>query len=193
MSDMCSVEGCGKPILNSRGWCNAHYLRWRRHGSPLAGGKPIKTARGEPQKFLERAITSDTEECIEWPYVRAANGYGQLMLGDKMHNVHRVICVRVHGNAPATGYHAAHNCGNRACCNPRHLRWATPSENNADKAIHGTRQFGERIGNAKLTASAVRECRALSGVVSQRELGKRFGVSGVAVGLAVAGKTWRDV
>jgi hypothetical protein len=36
---ICAVEGCEKPAINSRGWCNAHYLRWLRHGDPL-GSRP---------------------------------------------------------------------------------------------------------------------------------------------------------
>lgn len=35
----CSIDGCGKRAINSRGWCNAHYHRWQRHGDPLGGGK----------------------------------------------------------------------------------------------------------------------------------------------------------
>lgn len=29
----CSVNGCEKPA-RTRGWCNAHYLKWYRHGDP---------------------------------------------------------------------------------------------------------------------------------------------------------------
>lgn len=32
---ICSVDGCEKPS-RSRGWCVAHWTRWRRHGSPTA-------------------------------------------------------------------------------------------------------------------------------------------------------------
>lgn len=35
----CSIDGCGK-IVRSRGWCNAHYIRWRIHGDPLVSTKP---------------------------------------------------------------------------------------------------------------------------------------------------------
>ncbi len=31
---VCSIEGCGKPV-SKRGYCNAHFLRWKRHGDPL--------------------------------------------------------------------------------------------------------------------------------------------------------------
>lgn len=29
----CSISGCGRPV-KSRGWCTAHYERWRRTGDP---------------------------------------------------------------------------------------------------------------------------------------------------------------
>ena len=32
----CIVTGCIDPAI-ARGWCNAHYRRWRRHGDPLGG------------------------------------------------------------------------------------------------------------------------------------------------------------
>lgn len=31
---LCSIAGCGKPG-SQRGWCGAHYQRWRRTGDPL--------------------------------------------------------------------------------------------------------------------------------------------------------------
>jgi hypothetical protein len=33
---LCSIPDCGKAVF-SRGWCCAHWFRWRRHGDPLAG------------------------------------------------------------------------------------------------------------------------------------------------------------
>jgi hypothetical protein len=36
----CDVDGCDRPV-HTRGWCAAHYSRWKRHGSPL-GGKPAR-------------------------------------------------------------------------------------------------------------------------------------------------------
>jgi 5-methylcytosine-specific restriction endonuclease McrA len=33
---MCSIPSCESPVL-ARGWCSAHYQRWRHHGDPLAG------------------------------------------------------------------------------------------------------------------------------------------------------------
>lgn len=38
MSDhSCAVTDCSSPVV-ARGWCSAHYQRWRHHGDPLGGG-----------------------------------------------------------------------------------------------------------------------------------------------------------
>ena len=39
-SPACSVEGCGKKVI-ARGWCSAHWCRWRRHGDPDEGRQPL--------------------------------------------------------------------------------------------------------------------------------------------------------
>ena len=44
MTDLtCSIEGCDQEPCNGRGWCQAHYTRWHRHGDPLAGGPSPRT------------------------------------------------------------------------------------------------------------------------------------------------------
>lgn len=40
----CAIEGCEKPSW-ARGWCQAHYTRWKRHGDPLAGRTHVKGRR----------------------------------------------------------------------------------------------------------------------------------------------------
>ena len=37
MMATCTVKSCSLPHL-ARGFCNRHWLRWKRHGDPLAGG-----------------------------------------------------------------------------------------------------------------------------------------------------------
>ncbi len=53
--------------------------------------------------------------------------------------------------------------------------------------------LGERCGSAKLTPSAVRTIRALSGSVSIRALASRLGVSHTTVQKAASRQTWRHV
>jgi hypothetical protein len=42
----CTVPGCDKPY-RSKGYCQAHYARWRLHGDPNAGGPLRMRRRGE--------------------------------------------------------------------------------------------------------------------------------------------------
>lgn len=42
----CSIGGCDKPVfVKSRGWCSAHYAKWRKYGDPLAQryGLPVSS------------------------------------------------------------------------------------------------------------------------------------------------------
>ncbi|MGH3614418.1 MAG: hypothetical protein ACRDRK_17880 [Pseudonocardia sp.] len=42
---LCAIPGCGRPHL-ARGWCRPHYVRWQRHGDPLAEVPIRERARG---------------------------------------------------------------------------------------------------------------------------------------------------
>lgn len=42
----CTIDGCDKPLL-ARGWCSAHWTRWKRHGDPLGGGAKRSPALAE--------------------------------------------------------------------------------------------------------------------------------------------------
>lgn len=74
MKTTCLVADCGNPPYR-RGWCNAHYLRWRRHGDPLGGG----TARGEPMRFYMEVVRTydDSDECLTWPFGTNEPGNGR--------------------------------------------------------------------------------------------------------------------
>lgn len=74
--------------------------------------------------------------------------------------------------------------------NPRHLSWKTRVANMADAISHGTWLHGEAVHSAKLTEADVREIRRLAGQVTQRELGRRFGIRQDAVSKIVNRKLW---
>lgn len=134
----CSVDGCDRPAKTVK-LCNAHYLRLRTRGDVLGTGKAM---RGDPALFLTSvAAAYDGDDCLPWPYSRNENGYGTLYAPKGETTVaSRAVCELVHGPAPSDTHMAAHSCGkgHEGCVNPKHLRWATPLENSADKVIHGT-------------------------------------------------------
>lgn len=172
---ICSIAGCGKTVAG-RGWCGAHWSRWRRHGHPLGG----RTPNGEAARFLvDVAAKHDADTCLTWPYYRMSNGYATFEDGGHPVLVHRRVCEIVHGPPPTPKHEAAHSCGrgHEGCISPAHLRWATRAENMADAVLHGTAPRGERHGFAKLTEIEVRQIRRMEGTAPLREIGNRFGVS----------------
>lgn len=102
---------------------------------------------GEPFRFLESLIGTKDEGCIFWPFANS-RGRARIRVGDRIDHAPRIMCELAHGPAPFEMAQAAHSCGmgHKGCVSPRHLRWATPKENAADKVLHGT-----HLATAKLT------------------------------------------
>ena len=185
---ICSVPDCGK-IHKAHGFCVKHYKRFQLHGDPT------HCQRATPiQDYInEVVIAFDGNECLAWPFSRNTQGYGTCYSKGNTALASRVICGLVNGPPPTPRHQAAHNCGkgHDGCVNPRHLRWATRTENMADTVIHGTRAWGERAPHAKLTQGDIAAIRGLASKMSQRMIGKLFGVSQGSVSLILARKTWR--
>ena len=169
----CAIADCGGQAV-SRGLCCKHYTRWRKNGSPTV---TKKAPTGEPMQFLLAAQAASKIQCVEWPYAKAA-GYGLIQQGKTTVPAHRKQTTLCHGDPPSDIHQAAHICGNRLCVNPHHLRWATPVENAADRVLHGTHVYGEKQGQAKLTAHAVMEIRRLHAAgASTYQLAEQFGIA----------------
>lgn len=186
---VCTIEGCRKRIV-ARGCCAAHYRKWQIHRDPL-GSTP--RPRGKVQAWVaDVAIGYEGDDCLIWPFVRTEKGYAHWTVDGRPRPAARVICGMVHGEPPTPEHVAAHNCfsGHLGCVNPRHLRWATASENECDKVLSGTSNRGIRHGMAKLNDDEVRAIRELSGLITQEEIGRKFGVSKWTVGDIVRRKRW---
>ena len=170
------------------GYCRSHYRRFRRHGDPLAGGTPM----GERRRWIDAHSDYAGDDCIEWPFSVTESGYGQFKIEGHSTLASRVMCEAAHGQPPSPEHQAAHSCGNGTggCMNPRHLRWATRLENEADKIEHGTLMRGERQGGSKLTTEVVMAIREQAGVISHGKLAAHYGVSRSQIGRVINGKRW---
>lgn len=187
----CSVEGCSKRV-RARGWCIGHWTRWQRYGSPHM---TKRVANGTLKAWLAQHANYAGDECLLWPFGRNTQGYGIVAHDGRFQLASRVMCEMVHGVPEAHEMQAAHSCGlgHTSCVNPRHLRWATPSENSRDRVVHGTDARGEKSPVAKLSKANVEEIVSLLDRATRRDLGKRFGVSSSTINDIALGRTWLSV
>lgn len=182
----CKIAECSSPA-ETRGWCIKHYGRWYDHGDPLYCAK---TENGAAMNFFQTvALPFTGQECLIWPFPNQGT-YGNLHIkGIGKQNVHRLVCEARNGPAPSRRHLAAHSCGNRTCCNPNHLRWATPRENQLDRVAHGTHSRGERSAK-KLTENDVRAIRGMLGTTTKRAIAELFGITAQAVYRIETKKMW---
>lgn len=184
---ICSIEGCGNPV-KCRTWCDKHYARFRKWGSPTKGKDQTgEVARpGELMEFYTDVVLRyDGDECLIWPHSRSGDGRGQMKVNGVKKTVSRMVCEHFNGPPPSETHQAAHSCGQGhvGCVAKRHLRWATPAENYRDSIGHGTAQ-------SSLTEDDVRRIKKLRGKIPQRLLALRFGVCKMSISNIHRGHTW---
>lgn len=184
----CSVPECQNKAI-SRTFCSKHWQRWSRHGNPTAG----RVERGSVINWIMNvAVHFEGDECLPWPFAKCDTGYGSLRFEGKAYPAHRFICKMAHGDKPEHKDVAAHSCGggHLGCVNPKHLRWATYQENQADRVLHGTTIRGSLHKSAKLDEHDVRRIRSLKGVSKVQALADEYSVCASHISAIQAGKEW---
>lgn len=89
------------------------------------------------------------------------------------------MCELVHGAPPTPDHEAAHSCGkgHEGCIHPKHLSWATHSENQLDRREHGT---NKKKGGPRpiITPEKAAEIRVLyDGKMPIIYIAAKFGIS----------------
>jgi hypothetical protein len=173
---ICSVDGCIKNVTRKT-YCEAHHLRYRRHGDPLKGGPMRVTAKTALRWIHSVAIPFQGTECLIWPFQSKSHGYGSITVDGRHTSASRYICEIFHGEPPTPLHHSAHSCGrgHEGCISPGHLGWKTHQQNQDDKKLHGTILLGRKNPSAKLTEPDV--VFILSSDASLGHLARMFGVS----------------
>jgi hypothetical protein len=174
----------------------AHYQNWRRHGNPILEGKSPSPKREAARYFRDVVLTHSGGECLIWPYLRTAHGYGILFNSKTRRNeiVSRKACEAANGPPPTPNHEAAHSCGkgHLGCVSPGHVSWKTHAENLHDMIAHGTVPHGEKGPGAKLTEDQVRAIRIrLSNGDRQPVIADAFGVARRTISDIATGKTWK--
>lgn len=191
---LCSVDGCGRAV-RTRGWCDAHYQRLRRTGS-VREYEPVR-AMDPSVRFWqlvainEGGVKQHLGPCIEWLGPRNRQGYGVGKANKKRFRAHRQAWEDAFGPIPA-GMFVCHRCDNPPCINVDHLFLGTAGDNNRDAREKGRGPLGEANGQAKLSATQVRDIRKKysDGGVTQAELARQHGVYFTHINAIILRKRW---
>lgn len=182
---LCSIEGCTYPCKwTNRGWCQTHYHRWRRHGTPYH----YVPATVE-ERFWSKVDKSG--DCWLWTAYLDANRYGHFSIKRCRKSAHRVSYAFSVGQIPE-GKQVLHHCDNPPCVNPDHLFLGTHDDNMADKKAKGRAPIGSNNGNSSLVESDVVVIRKIKGITRWR-MAEIFGVHKSTIDRVLANTIWRHV
>lgn len=131
---------------------------------------------GAGVRWLRKYAGYEGDGCLIWPFC-LVNGYGSFGYQSKVLYAHRFMCEMVNGPAPTPSHEVSHSCGrgHEGCVHPQHLSWKTRSENQLDRANHGTKNSWAARG--KIGPEDAEKIRALRGQMKQREIAELFGIS----------------
>lgn|SRR5215203_122932 len=123
---------------------------------------------------------------------RTEHRWVMLWRGNSQKNmrVHRLVLIAFKGHPP-DGHECRHLDGNAANNVLTNLCWGTPTENQADRALHGTSNRGEQCAAAKLTEDQVRAIKKDPRL--QRIIAKEYGVLPAQISRIKAGLRWAHV
>jgi hypothetical protein len=168
-------------------WCRHCLKRFQSTGQPRFCGTRCR--------FESR--TDRTGDCHLWLGAKRY-GYGRMHV-DGHHApeklAHRMSWEFERGPIPE-GMSVLHRCDNPSCVNVKHLFLGTQADNMTDMGAKGRGAKGEKLPQAKLTASDVARIRnhdvEFPGM-SQREIAIVLGVVQQSVGRAMRGNSWKHV
>lgn len=134
----CSFPQCVNRA-HSKGLCHGHYDQQHK-GQEMRPLRRMIRGASPTERFW--SSVDKTTDCWTWTRSKR-NGYGQFAITSKdVRYAHRHAWELLRGEIPE-GMMLDHICGNRACCNPDHLRVVTNAQNCQNKTIlQGTNTSG---------------------------------------------------
>lgn len=130
------------------------------------------------------------------------NGYGMFWRDGRPQRASRVAWEFLRGPIPK-GLWVLHKCDVRSCVNPDHLYLGTVEDNVKDMMDRGRQRSGNTTATAvkgeacslsKLKSKQVLEIRRLHELgLSERAIGRKFGVEHNTVGAIIRRRTWKHI
>lgn len=155
------------------------------------------------ERFWNKVSIGKPNECWNWLGAVVTTGYGYFAFTHVVDNKkyrytmsHRFSLMLKLNRIKLDGF-CLHDCDNKLCCNPHHLKLGDHELNTLD-AIQRNRyapRIGEQHGRAVLNDDIVRFIREEypKGNHSHASLGKLFGVGATIIADIVKRKKWKHV
>jgi hypothetical protein len=156
----------------ARGFCDLHYRRWRRYGTPHKPPRPSLAERLAARSYADDAGCLVIKGCPnQW-------GYQCIRDNGRQRLAHRVAYELAHGpGSLIDGMEIDHLCRNPACVKPEHLEQVTPRQNilrarRATVRTHCRRGHLLTAETTWITPQGYRGCRPCN-VIRQRAVRER--------------------
>lgn len=169
-------------------WCNLHFGRAERTGSPLVL-KAVRRPQGEVRALLEQAAAHDGPDCFLIP--GPSGGRLSVSYQGRSMTAPRAAWMIRHGD-PGDA-HVLHKChrGDEGCASAGHLYLGDHDQNMTDMVEADRSTHGERHGHNRLSEGDVRDIirRARSGE-NQRAIAEEYGIDPSHVSKLKHGHRW---
>lgn len=129
------------------------------------------------QRFWDKVDVRGEDDCWPWQAHRHPSGYGIFWDNGKNVRANRMALIFSGHPPPFEEAMSLHSCDNPPCCNPKHLRWGTASENTQDFILRKGGHRGENSANASIDTTAA------SSIMKMRMEGKNISSISEALGI----------
>ena len=121
------------------------------------------------ERFCQKILINSENDCWEWIGAKSIIGYGQFAptsrrQGGVLTSPHRFVWAYLNGEIPF-GQEVDHQCRNRICTNPKHLRLVSHQENQQslkkDFCKHGHPYSGDNLHINSQGKRICKKCRSI--------------------------------
>lgn len=150
------------------------------------------------ERFWTKVDKKSDNECWEWKSTILNTGYGQFTIkAINKYSSHRIAYSLYNNEVINITDLILHNCDNRKCCNPYHLRKGTHKENMKDMTNRNRsyKPNGEKHPNCKLTEQDIIDIRAkyIPRKYTQQKLADEYNLSIQHVSDIINKKKWKHI